>query len=139
MNKRPAEPVVFALLGTAATIQARLEAALEGVGLSLAKAGLLRYLAEAGEGVPLSELAKHQQCVRSNITQLVDRLEKDGLVKRRADASDRRSIRAVLTPAGRKADARARQVLARTQEDILRSLRTGQAAELQSALEVLGR
>jgi DNA-binding MarR family transcriptional regulator len=139
MNKRAAEPVVFALLGTAAAVQARLEAALEGVGLSLAKAGLLRHLAEAGEGVSLSELARHQQCVRSNITQLVDRLEKDGFVKRRADAADRRGIRAVLTAAGRKADARARQVLARTQQEILRSLRTGQATELQAALEALGR
>jgi len=140
MNKRTGdEAVVFALLGTAQAIEARLEAALEAVGLSLAKAGLLRHLAEAGEGLPLSELANHQKCVRSNITQLVDRLEKDGLVRRRADAADRRSIRAVLTPAGKQAHARARQALADAQREIVRTLGAGQAAHLQSALEVLGR
>jgi DNA-binding MarR family transcriptional regulator len=41
--------------------------------------------------------------VKSNITQLVDRLENDGLVSRAADPHDRRSRLAVMTPAGRKA------------------------------------
>jgi len=45
--------------------------------------------------------------VRSNITQLMDRLEKDGLVRRRADRDDRRSVLAELTPAGTQAHAKA--------------------------------
>lgn len=137
MNKRAAEPVVFALLGAAHAVEARLEAALQNVGLSLAKAGLLRVLASAGEPLSLGELAQHQQCVRSNITQLVDRLEKDGLVRRRADAVDRRSVRAALTPAGERAHAQATQVLADAQRAIVQELGAGQAANLKSALEVL--
>jgi DNA-binding MarR family transcriptional regulator len=40
-------------------------------------------------------------CVRSNITQLVDRLEADGLVRRVEDPEDRRAVRAVVTPLGK--------------------------------------
>ena len=82
-------------------VEARLEAALEPFGLSLAKFGALAQLAAAGEPLPLSTLAERRACVRSNITQLVDRLEADGLVKRSDDPRDRRSIRAELTEAGR--------------------------------------
>jgi len=48
----------------------------------------------------LSDLADNQHCVRSNITQLVDRLEQDGLVRRRHDPADRRGVLAELTPPG---------------------------------------
>jgi DNA-binding MarR family transcriptional regulator len=87
------------------------------VGLSLAKYGMLKTLAAAHEPLTLTELAGHQQCVRSNITQLIDRLEADGFVKRVDDPSDRRSIRAALTPLGReKAAAGERQMNAMLRE-----------------------
>ena len=82
-------------------VEARLEASLEPLGLSLAKFGALAQLAAAGEPLPLSTLAERRACVRSNITQLVDRLEADGLVKRSDDPRDRRSVRAELTDEGR--------------------------------------
>src|SRR2546426_9873507 len=106
---------------------------------SLAKLGLLRLLAEAKQPLPLSELAQHQRCVRSNITQIVDRLEKDGLVRRRADADDRRSVRAALTPAGERAYARGMRALAQAQRAIASSLKSTDAGILQAALETLAR
>jgi DNA-binding MarR family transcriptional regulator len=133
------EALVFSLLGTAGAVEARLEAALSPVGLSLAKAGVLHSLAEAPRPVALSDLAKHQNCVRSNITQLIDRLEKEGLVRRRADPDDRRSVRAALTAAGRRAYARAMRLLAAEQRAIVSSLSPGDAASLRSALQVLAR
>jgi DNA-binding MarR family transcriptional regulator len=36
-------------------------------------------------------------CVRSNITQLIDRMQAEGLVRRIPDPQDRRSVRAALT------------------------------------------
>jgi DNA-binding MarR family transcriptional regulator len=146
MTSRPRKPaggsatpeaLVYSLLGTAGAVEARLEAALSPLGLSLAKAGLLHHLAEAKGPVALSELADHQQCVRSNITQLMDRLEKDGLVRRRADAADRRSVRAVLTPAGRRAYAQAKRVLAEEQRAIVRLLSDGDAERLNHVLQAL--
>ena len=78
-----------------------METALAEVGLSGAKFGALKLLAGSREAMPLSELAAKSACVRSNITQLVDRLEADGLVRRVADPGDRRSVRAEITPLGR--------------------------------------
>src|ERR1043165_248680 len=98
----PPKPVnpVFGLLEAARALEAKLESAMSDVGLSMAKFGVLRTLAAAGEPLTLTELASCQQCVRSNITQLVDRLEADGFVKRVDDSNDRRSTRAALTPLG---------------------------------------
>jgi DNA-binding MarR family transcriptional regulator len=45
-------------------------------------------------------LAEQQGCAASNITQLVDRLEAEGLVQRIDDPDDRRSVRAQLTEQG---------------------------------------
>ena len=139
--RRPAngDPVVFSVLGTAHALEARLEAALGRVGLSLAKIGVLRHLAAAREPLPLRELAERQSCVRSNITQLVDRLEKDGLVRRRSDPDDRRSVRAALTPAGQRAYGKGMQALALEQRAIVRALSAGDAKQLTSALQLLTR
>src|SRR5437879_6228053 len=134
-----AEALVCALLGTAGAVEARLAAGVRPLGRSVAKAGVLRFLAEAKQPLLLHELAEHEGCVRSNSTQLVDRLEKDGLVRRRSDATDHRSVRAVLTPAGRQAYAKAVRALAQEQRAILSALDEEDAARLRSALQALAR
>lgn len=91
---------MFVLLEVARSLHGRLEAALEGAGLSGAKYAALEPLARAGEPLTLGELAGRLSCVRSNVTQLVDRLEADGLVERVSDPTDRRAIRARVTPLG---------------------------------------
>jgi len=131
------DPIVLSVLGTAHALEARLEAALGRVGLSLAKLGLLQHLAAAGAPLALRELAARQSCVRSNITQLVDRLEKDGLVRRRSDPDDRRSVKAALTPAGERAYGKGIQVLAEEQQAIVRALTAGDAKQLTSTLHLL--
>jgi len=67
----------------------------------------------------------------------MDRLEKDGLVRRRADPDDRRSVLAELTPAGEQAHARGVRALADAQRAIVSALKAGEAASLQSALTAL--
>jgi DNA-binding MarR family transcriptional regulator len=94
---------LFALLHAADSAQTHVESKLTALGLSLPKLAALSALKEAGESMPLSQLADRLSCVKSNITQLVDRLEADGLVSRGADPNDRRSRLAVLTVAGRNA------------------------------------
>lgn len=138
-HRSNADEVVFSLLGCAGAVETRLEAALQPVGLSLAKAALLHQLAEAGEPIALSDLAEQQRCVRSNITQLMDGLEKEGLVRRRADPEDRRSVRAALTPAGERTYEKARQLLAEEQRKIVSALSTGDLEGLRTALAALGR
>lgn len=94
------ESTVFAFLRAARALEDRLEETLGQVGLSAARYGVLDQLMRAGEPVALGELAELLSCVRSNITQLIDRLEADGLVRRVGDPGDRRSIRAELTEEG---------------------------------------
>ena len=62
---------------------------------------VLLTLKEASEHrLRLSELAEQVLLSRSNLTRLVDRLEKAGLLYREACPSDRRGTFAVLTEAG---------------------------------------
>ena len=137
-GRRPAtEALVFSFLSAADAVEARLEAALDPTGLSLAKLAVLQFLAEAKEALPLSDLAARQHCVRSNITQLMDRLEKDGLVRRRADPDDRRSVLAELTPVGTQAHAKGVRALADAQRAIVSALKASEAASLQNALSAL--
>lgn len=102
-SERGAEAGLFTLLHAVGAAESHVEARLAEAGLSLAKLAALSALRQAGESLPLSQLAERLSCVRSNITQLVDRLEADGLVSRTADPHDRRSRLAVMTAAGRKA------------------------------------
>lgn len=78
-----------------------IDAELGSLGLSLPKLAALKVLKDVGEPLPLGRLADRLACVKSNITQLVDRLEADGFVRRAPDPTDRRSQLAVLTAAGR--------------------------------------
>ncbi len=96
---------MWSLIQAAHAVESQLEEALAQVELSGAKLAALTQLVEAGEPVPLGELAARCACVRSNITQLVDRLEADKLVRRVDDAADRRSLRAAITPLGRERQA----------------------------------
>jgi DNA-binding MarR family transcriptional regulator len=100
-----AEPVavgIFSLLEAAHALEARVEAALNEAGLSSPKFSVLSALVGAGEPLSLSELASRLSCVRSNMTQLVDRLEADGLVRRVDHPEDRRSVKAAITEEGRR-------------------------------------
>lgn len=92
--------LMAALLEAARNVQQRLEQALEAVALTPAKYQALAVLVEAGTPLALGELAGRLNCVKSNVTQLVDRLESDGLVRRVDDVSDRRAIHAIVTPLG---------------------------------------
>lgn len=136
MSKAPA---LFRLLGTAHALEDRLEARLAPLGLSLAKVGVLRVLAEAGEALPLSEVAARLRCVRSNITQLVDRLEKDGWVRRAGDARDRRVQHATLTAAGRKAYAAGKRVVGAEERAVAAAFSSSDTATLSRILGRLGK
>ena len=100
-NRAPGE--LFSLLHAAGSVESHVDGKLTAIGLSLPKLAALHQLSVAGESLPLGELASRLSCVKSNVTQLVDRLEADGLVARAPDPNDRRSRLAVLTPAGRTA------------------------------------
>lgn len=118
---------------------ARLESALDSSGLTIAKFGVLRELARENEPLPLGQLAERLACVKSNITQLADRLEADGLVRRVPDAEDRRSTRAVITEEGRRRFEIGLKIQLELEEDLLRGISPEEQGQLVSVLEKLGR
>jgi DNA-binding MarR family transcriptional regulator len=122
MNKTRPDPIFFMLLAAGRAQLERLEEALKSVGLSGAKYYVLSHLKDAGEPIPLRSLAEKQQCVASNITTLVDRLEAEGLVRRVDDPTDRRSKRAMLTPLGDEKAREGDEVVAKVQEEFAASL-----------------
>lgn len=128
---------MFSLLGAAHALEDRLEQALGHVGLSMSKLGVLTQLVDAGEPLPLSELAARLSCVRSNMTQLVDRLEADGLVCRVDDATDRRSVRASVTRLGEERQADGARELARVREGFSAQLAPADRSALAKALAAL--
>jgi DNA-binding MarR family transcriptional regulator len=129
--------VMFSLLQAAHALEARLETALAGVGLSSAKYTVLAKLARAGEPLTLSELAAQVCCVRSNMTQLVDRLEAEGLVRRVDDREDRRIVRAALTKLGEEREAAGAAQMDRVQAEVAAVLAKGDRAVLERALSAL--
>lgn len=105
-------PVSTALIHAARMLDSRIETALAPLRLSLAKVGILKHLVQEGAPLALSVLAERNRCVRSNITQLADRLEADGYLRRLADPQDRRAVLAEPTTAGVVAYQQAVEILA---------------------------
>jgi DNA-binding MarR family transcriptional regulator len=71
------------------------------------------------------------------MTQLVDRLEADKLVERVNDPNDRRSVRAVLTDAGRERQAEGARILAETERELFAGLNEADRTALLHLMALL--
>ena len=89
------------LLFTNTTTRALDEALSKAHRISVKEFDVLITLFNAPDGrLRMTELAERVVLSPSGVTHLVTRLERDGLVQRIVDESDRRSFFAALTPAG---------------------------------------
>jgi DNA-binding MarR family transcriptional regulator len=131
------DEVMRSLLEAAHSVENRYEDALGKVGLSSPKFSALTHLALAGKPLSLSECAERMTCVRSNITQLMDRLEADGLVRRLEDPSDRRAVRAALTSLGVERQAAGAKEVEKVQKEFARTLSGIDQVALRRALEAI--
>lgn len=132
-----APDLALRMIGVVHEMEAQLESALGQVGLSLAKFGVISRLTEAGESLSLGCLAERCSCVRSNMTQLIDRLEADRLVERVSDPTDRRTIRAVLTPEGRARYQEGVRLLEETEQGLFTQLSDPDRATLARLIRAL--
>ena len=71
-------------------------------GLTAAQYNVLNVLGPKVDGMSQRELSDLLVVDRSNVTGLLDRMQKAGWVQRADDPADRRVYRVTLTPAGRK-------------------------------------
>jgi DNA-binding MarR family transcriptional regulator len=97
------------------------------INFSLAKLAALRQLSRAGDALPLGQLAERLACGKSNVTQLVDRLEADGLVKRLPDPGNRRSRLAVLTDKGPEAGGHGDDIRDQAERELFSALSADEA------------
>src|ERR1700745_3074014 len=131
------DAIAVALVHAAHRVEARVESALAGVGLSSAKFEALSVLVSQDRPISLSELAAKLTCVRSNITQLVDRLEADGLVKRTDDPADRRAVFAEVSALGRKRHAAGAKAVNAVHQAVARELSAVNLPVLKRALNAV--
>lgn len=97
----PGAASVAALVKAGRLAEARLDAELSPLGLSSARVWVLLHLVDAGGALPLKELAGRTGFVKSNATQMADRLQAEGLARRAYDPEDRRRVLAEVTDEGR--------------------------------------
>ncbi len=95
------EQTFVALLRTADQLQWRAAEMLKPHGLSPTQYNALRILRGAGpEGLACSEVGERMINRDPDITRLLDRLERRGLIRRSREQTDRRVIKARITAAG---------------------------------------
>lgn len=107
--------------------------------LPLASYDVLVHLAEAPQRrLRMTELAERVLLSRSGLTRLVDRLERQGLVERRACPSDARGTHAVLTDTGRaRLRAAAPTHLRGVAQHVTSRLSADELAQLRAVMERL--
>ena len=112
------------------------DAELSECGLSLSRTKILSELRQNG---PLnqSSLATIFDLAPRTMTELVDTLERDGLVERRPDPADRRARHVHLTPAGNRAQEQASAIRTRLIDSVLGSLTEEHRAGLAVALQLI--
>ena len=93
-------PLAGSLLGLYFSIEKIYEAASREAGISSPQQAQLLCTADL-KNPALGEVAEALHCDKTNVTGLVDRVEKQGLVTRVADPDDRRITRIELTEKGR--------------------------------------
>lgn len=84
-------------------ISAELDAALKPFGITFARYEVLQLISFSATGrLPLSKIGERLMVHPTSVTNAMDRLESQGLVRRVADQSDRRRTFAELTDEGKR-------------------------------------
>jgi DNA-binding MarR family transcriptional regulator len=128
---------MFTLLGAASSIHDFIESRLSIVGLSVPRLAALQRLVDAGGSLPLGQLADRLACVKSNVTQLVDRLEAEGLVTRSPDPEDKRSRLASITDTGRQIHLDGARIQKQVEEELFATLSVDDSQRLSEIIAKL--
>lgn len=120
-------------------VEDELDDNLNSMGLSVAQLSTLDHIHQNTDLLALSELAQQKGCVKSNITQLIDRMESSGLVKRIRSEKDRRKVLVVLTSKGKQLHRKGMKLLKSTENEILSRLSDQQRKHLAHLLDLIGK
>jgi DNA-binding MarR family transcriptional regulator len=113
-GEEPARPMaaVTSIMRAQQVLLARLNDLLRPLGLTFPRYEALMLLSFTRTGaLPLGKIGERLQVHRTSVTNIVDKLEADGLVRRVPHADDRRATLAAITDAGRATAAEATAAL----------------------------
>lgn len=110
-----------------------------GDGLTLPQFDVMAQLARRDSGMTSVELSRSLLVSAGNLTGIVDRLEREGLVRREAHETDGRATRIRLTAAGRRKMALLLPRHARDMEAVFRPLPRSEVERLRDLLGNLAR
>jgi DNA-binding MarR family transcriptional regulator len=96
------EAVFLDLLRTADMLTRGADWVLKAEDLSLTQYNVLRILRGAPQGLPCGEIASRMITRDPDVTRLLDRMEKRGLISRAREGRDRRLVLVRITPEGLK-------------------------------------
>lgn len=117
----------------ASTLERQLNAALDGMDISHCQSMVLLELSAGHASV--SHLSKVLCCSCGNISQIVDLLEKKGVVERIQSTEDRRRAELTLTAKGRKLSTQAKAALSERAGDCCSVYTVAEKAELKRLLQ----
>ena len=108
----PAMAAVTSIMRAQQVLMAQLNELLEPHDLTFPRYEALMLLSFARDGaLPLGKVGERLQVHRTSVTNIVDRLEASGFVRRVPHESDRRAVLAEITPEGRRVAAAATEAL----------------------------
>jgi DNA-binding MarR family transcriptional regulator len=113
-GEEPARPMeaITSIMRAQQILLARLNELLGPLGLTFPRYEALMLLSFTRAGtLPLGKVGERLQVHRTSVTNIIDKLEADGLVRRVPHEADRRTTLAEITDAGREVAGRATELL----------------------------
>lgn len=128
----------LAILRTADALESRVEEKLKEFGLTGTQYNALRILRGAGsDGIPCSEIGERMITRDPDVTRLLDRLQKRGLVERSRGKQDRRVIYGKITSTGLKLLREMDAPMAKHGREILQHVPQAKLGQLIELLELV--
>ncbi len=117
-------------------ISTKLETVLSKYNLNIAKFNILMIIKHAGgkDGIQQNEISKRLLVTASNITKLLDKLERDGMITRNNKENDRRVKLIMITPSASKLLDKTWAIYQKEIKSITEKMQSKQAKELNNKL-----
>lgn len=124
-----------------ARVQDRLEAGFQRLfrteGLTMTQFNALRILVGAGEPIPCQLVGERLIQRVPDVTRLMDRMEKEGLVERTRSEEDRRVVLVSVTPEGRRRSERLTKPTLALHKEQMQPLTADELQQLEGLLDRL--
>lgn len=131
----PARSAYLALVQAHEALERPFRELFKAFGMSPTRFNVLRILIQGPrEGLTCGEIRDRLVHRVPDVTRLLDRMERDGLIDRARDPEDRRIVRSRITAAGRRACREVYPELAAVHEQVLAHLSTREQQQLDTLL-----